>query len=70
MKIVAIDFGASTTKAAIRFGSHSHAAVVPFGADREFPTAVYLSRKGEPLVDHSAESYGGQDPLRLHTRRR
>ncbi|MES9541464.1 Hsp70 family protein [Actinomadura sp. NPDC000600] len=65
--IASIDFGASSTKAAILDSAGGPPESVLFGDAAEFPTAVYLTGKGEVLVGTRAIRSQGRNPLRLGT---
>lgn len=66
--IAAIDFGASTTKAAVRTDDvGSLPRMIRFGGAEDFPSAVYLTRQGTLEVGRRALAYAGRNPLRLHT---
>lgn len=65
--IAAIDFGASTTKVAISGDDNASPRMVPFGADLDFPTAIYAGRGDDILVGQDAINVAGQDYSRLAT---
>lgn len=66
--IVAIDFGASTTKTAVLRAYGGAAELVQAGGSAEFPTAIYLAADGTVEVGERAVALQGSDPLRFDDR--
>lgn len=65
--IASIDFGASSTKAAILHPETGRVETVLFDGAPDFPSAIYLAKNGKVLVGNRAISYRGRNPLRLCT---
>jgi hypothetical protein len=63
--IAAIDFGASSTKVAVAKAGAAEPRMIEFGANLEFPTAIYLDRGGNILVGDEAVNMAGQDYSRF-----
>jgi hypothetical protein len=63
--IAAIDFGASTTKVAVAETGDAGPRMLAFGANLDFPTAIYIGRDGNVLVGDDAINIAGQDYSRL-----
>jgi molecular chaperone DnaK (HSP70) len=66
--IVAVDFGASTTKTAVLRQYGGVAELVAVGGSVEFPTAIYLAADATVEVGERAVALQGSDPLRFDAR--
>lgn len=65
--IVAIDFGAATTKTAV-LSSGGATSLIEVDGSVEFPSAIYLALDGTFEVGHRATALQARDPLRFDAR--